>query len=303
MPWPRITGRGRALGLVALVLLIASGCAVRLAYENTDRLARWVVGDFVTMNDAQRARFDAGVREVWDWHRRTQLPRYADFFDAMQIVLADGTTADEIQAIVNTVIEWALEIEQQALPVAVDLLTSLSDAQVGALARRLSEDNARMAKSQREQTLAQSQREWVEETAGRFSRFSGRLSRDQRAYLVRQSVRYLPESELWAAYRARWQANLLQLLDIRDDRARFAAGFANLAASRENYYGEELTHVFANNRALAGEATAWLVNSMSSRQQDRFLARLDTLAADFRSLTSESVDESTLQTFCDLIEC
>ncbi len=303
MPRHRFAARGRALALVALVLVVTAGCAVRLAYENTDRLARWFVGDFITMDDAQRARFDAGVREVWDWHRDTHLPRYADFFDAMQIVLADGTTAAEIQAIVNTVIDWALEIEQQAMPVAIDLLTSLSDTQVGALARRLSEDNARMAKSQREQTLAQSQREWVRETASRFSRFSGRLSRDQRTYLDRQSVGYLPESVLWAEYRARWQADLLKLLEIRDDRASFAAGFADLSANRERYYGEELVHVFANNRALAGEATAWLVNSMSRRQQDRFLARLDSLAADFRSLTSAAGDESTMEAFCEVIVC
>jgi len=293
----------RGLVLGALVLSVCAGCAVRLAYDNVDRLARWFANDFVSMDDAQRATFDVGVAEVWAWHRREHVPRYADFFDAVQSVLADGTDRAEIEAIVNTVIGWAMEIEQQSLPVTIDLLVSLNDAQVAALGRRMTESNDELAEDERGRTLEQSRRTWQKETASRFSRFSGRLTAAQTAYLADQSVRYLPDTVLWAEYRARWQADLMKLLEARADRERFAAGFRELSASRERYYGVELTQVWGNNRALGAEVAAWLVNSMTNPQRVRFDDRLAELAADFRSLGDPDAPAPAPEDLCVVLTC
>lgn len=292
----------RAILLVVLPLLVG-GCAVRLAYDNVDRLARWAVSDYVAMTEAQRSRFDAQVRELWDWHRRDHLPRYADFLEALPAALADGTDATEIEAIVNRVVDWALEIERASRPLAVDLLTSLSDAQVDALGRNLRESNERLARTEARQTLAQSQRTWQKDTASRFSRFSGRLTADQRAYLTRQSLRYQPDTVLWAAYRARWQADLLGLLAEREDRAAFAAAYAALSDRREAYQGEELTAVWASNRALAAEVSAWLIDSLTPRQRDRFDGALLALADDFRALAGGQADpdDELAEDLCGLV--
>lgn len=297
-------GKNRLRGavLAGLLLLLTTGCAVQLAYDNVDRLARWFASDFVSMDESQRVQFDAGVAEVWAWHRRTHIPRYADFFDALPSVLADGTNAAEIEAIVNAVIEWALEIEQQSLPVTIELLTSLSDEQVGALRTRMAESNDEIAEDEREQTLEQSRREWKKQTASRFSRFSGRLTRAQDAYLAEQSARYLPDTVLWAEYRGRWQADLMQLLEHRSDRERFATGFRDLSSSRERYYGAELNAVWDNNRALAADVTAWLINSLSAPQRIRFNDELASLAAEFREISG--ADGATPTDVCGpVIEC
>jgi hypothetical protein len=237
------------------------------------------------MDEAQRARFDQGVLEVRDWHREAHAPRYAAFLEALPSVLDDGSSAAEIEAIVNTVIDWALEIERQSLPVAIELLASLTDEQVAALGRRMAESNERLAKDERGQTLEESRRAWQKDTASRFARFSGRLTAAQTAYLAEQSVRYLPDTVLWAEYRSRWQADLMKLLEGRADRDGFAEAFRTLAANRERYYGAELTQVWANNRALAAEVTAWLINTRSPQQRNRFNERLADLASEFRSIS------------------
>jgi len=294
----------RVLVFPLLLALLVGGCTVRLAYNNVDRLARWAISDYISMDDVQRQRFDAGVLELWAWHRATHLPRYADFFDALQSLAVNGTDADEIEAIVNTIVDWALEIEEQAHPLAVDLLTSLSEEQVAALARRMRESNDRLARDERRQTLEQSRRGWQRETANRFSRLAGRLTGPQRAYLAQQSVRYQPDTELWAAYRERWQADLLELLAFRADRAYFESGYRALSANREQYYGAELAAVWANNRALAAEVTAWLINDMTGRQRSRFRSRLEGLAADFRQLSTGTDEDDDADEFCTVvIEC
>jgi Family of unknown function (DUF6279) len=273
------------LGGLAVVLLLG-GCAVQLAYDNVDRLARWFVGDYIALSDTQRVTFDQGVLGVWDWHRDAHLPRYADFLDALRTSLGDGTDVAEIEAIVNTVIGWAEEIQERSLPIAIELLVSLSDAQVAELRQRFAADNAELAGEELGESVEDSQRRWQREMASRMSRFTGKLTPAQEDYVAAQSVRYLPERVLWAEYRGRWQADLLRLLAERADAERFDAAFRVLAASRENYYGSELTQVWERNRALSSEVTVWLLNDLTPTQRRRMDERLGDLALELRELAS-----------------
>ncbi len=278
--------------IVALLLMVAllSGCSVKLAYNNLDRLARWSVNDYVNLNDAQRAYFDDAVDELLYWHRVDHLPRYASFLDALQTSFADGTDEQELQSVVNTVLAWGEEIQDRALPVAVELLGSLEDEQVAVLARRLEESNVELAEPEAGRSLEEAQAEWAAEFEERFARFSGRLTGAQRAYLERQSVRYVPELELWADYRRRWQADLLELLESRRDLEKLETGLVTLAAERESYFGEEFAAVYERNIALTREVSVWMINALTPRQQDRFFGRLEALAADFRELSGQAPD-------------
>jgi hypothetical protein len=125
-----------------------------------------------------------------------------------------------------------------------------------------------------------------------MSRFTGRLSREQRDYLAAQSVRYVPQFGLWADYRRRWQADLLRIIhEKREDPEVFAAAFSELTARREDYYGEELQAVFDANEKLAKEITVWLLNNLTDKQRERFYTRVDDLATTFRELAEEAPDE------------
>ena len=277
----------RTIAGALAVLLLLGGCAVQLAYDNVDRLARWFVGDYIALSETQRFRFDQGVVDVWDWHRDAHLARYADFLEALRTSLADGTDVAEIDAIVNTVIGWAEEIEARSLPTAIELLSSLSDAQVTELRRRLAAGNGELAEEEMGESIEDSQRRWQREMTSRMSRFTGRLTSAQEDYLAAQSVRYLPERALWAEYRGRWQADLLRLLDDRADAERFEAAFRVLAARREDYYGSELTQIWEHNRALSSEVTAWLLNDLTATQRRRMDERLSDLVLELRELASK----------------
>ncbi|MFM7120004.1 MAG: DUF6279 family lipoprotein [Gammaproteobacteria bacterium] len=280
----------RRLAAGVLALFVLTGCAVQLAYDNVDRLARWFTSDFIDMNPAQQAQFDAGVASVWSWHRADHLPRYVDFLDATRRSLADGTDPEEIEALVNTVIGWAEEIESRSLPVAIDLLASLDEQQVGALRQRLAASNAKLADEEQGESLEASRTRWRKDTSRRFAQFVGPLTDPQKRYIDTQSVRYQPEQALWAEYRGRWQADLIRLLAARTDRPRFDDDFRLLAARREAYYGTELEAVWENNRSLSGEVAAWLLNNLTERQRARLDERLADLADELRALTDTPTD-------------
>lgn len=274
----------RRLAGLCLLLAAMGGCSVQFAYNNVDRLARWSVDDYLDMDDAQRAYFDAAFERLWTWHRYDHLPRYAEFLEALVVILDDGTTDAEMQQLVDVVVGWAGEIEERALPVAVEMLASLSDAQVARLRRTMEERNVEIAEPELGVSLDRAQQGWVNEFSERFTQFSGRLNGAQRRYLEAQSIRYLPERVLWADYRRRWQRDLLALLEGREDVAAFDRGLRDLAANREGYYGAELAGVFDSNERLVKDASVWMLNHLTPRQQSRLFERLADLAEDLRSL-------------------
>jgi hypothetical protein len=272
--------------LALLLLLAASGCSVQLAYNNLDRLARWSLSDYVDMDSAQRAYFDTAFDDLWVWHRASHLPQYADFLETVAVRFADGTSAAEMQRLVDRVVAWAEEVQERAMPATVGMLASLSDAQVEALASTLAERNREVAEPELDVPLEEIRALWQEEFTERFTRFSGRLTSVQRAYLSSRAEDYLPERVLWAEYRERWQGDLLALLQYRDDPEAFERGLRELIAHRELYYGPELNAIYEHNVVLLRETSVWLVNSLTDRQRQRFADRLTDLADDFRQLAA-----------------
>jgi hypothetical protein len=270
--------------LLPVLVLCTSGCSVQLAYNNLDRLARWSVSDYVTLDEPQRRYFDAAVHDLWVWHRRSHLPSYAQWLE--ELTLDQPLDEADMQRLVDQAVEWANDIAGRAVPIAAELLASLSDEQVARLARALAESNQKLADEELGITLAEAQRNWQKETGDRFSQFSGRLTGAQNAYLAEQSIRYIPQQVLWADYRRRWQADLLALLAYRHEAADFARAFEQLVANQSLYYGGELTAIVNSNRQLTREVSVWLISSMTDRQKQRFGDRLQGFADDFRTLAA-----------------
>jgi hypothetical protein len=291
------------LWLLPWLLLASSACSVQIAYNNLDRLARWQVADYVSMDDEQRRFFDAAVHDLLLWHRSEHLPQYATWLDGLQLEGPARVTDADMQSLVDQVVAWATEIGDRAIPIAAELLASLSDEQVGRLAQALEESNRKLAEEELGLSVEAAQQAWAKATGDRFAQFSGRLTKAQRDYLLRSSVGYMPQQVLWADYRRRWQADLLGLLARREDTAAFGRAFEQLVANQPRYYGSELTAIMDANRRLTVEVSVWLMNNLEDRQRQRFNARLAGLAEDFRVLAEGSPRRRPADPLLCLVTC
>jgi len=278
--------------LLVIVVLAGSGCSVKLMYNNLDRFARWGMSDYVDMTPAQREYFDAEMAEFLYWHRTTQLPLYADLLDALGPTFADGATVAEVRGVGDEMFVWYEAIERRLVPVGVEMMLSLSDEQVAALPEKLAKDNEELAEDEEGLTVEEARERWQREYADGFARFAGRLNKAQKAYLAEQSVHYIPQYDLWADYRRRWQADVLALIrDGRADPEAFDKAFRGLLAARKPvYYGDELTAVFDRNERHYQEVTVWMLNSLTDKQKETFNTRVQELAEAFRELVAEAPD-------------
>lgn len=290
-------------GLIVCLLAFASGCSVKMMYNNADRFARWAVNDYIQMDDAQEAYFSAEVDAIHYWHRTSELPLYADYLDSLPAAFDEEISEHDVQEVFDTFYGWWEVFERKGLPFVTEMILSLSDEQVARLPERLEEDNERFAEDELGKPLDEVQAEWRKQYVDTMSRFSGRLTKEQKAYLDAQSVRYVPQFELWADYRARWQADLMDLLrSKRQDPEVFTEAFVAIAENRESYYGEELAAVFDANEKLAREVTAWLINNLTGKQRERLYERIGELADTFRELAAEVPDEIPRSGGC-LVTC
>ena len=277
--------------LVLLCLIATSGCTVKLAYNNLDRLVRWQVGDLVKMNELQRAYFDAELDRLLYWHRTTQLEEYAAGLERFSGVMAQEVELADIERVIEEALLWGQRVEDRTLSMMTPLLISLTDDQILELSEGFARSNEEFAEDEIGVSDAQAQARWRERVEDMMKFFSGRLNREQRDFLAAQSVRYQPEYVLWSEYRTRWQAALLDALEGRAQRERFAAQLRELADDRERFYGDEFSAVSEANEALGREVLVGLLARLSDRQTQRFREKLGSLAGDFRELAQAPVDE------------
>jgi hypothetical protein len=290
--------------LLLLSLVLQAGCGVKLMYNTLDRFARWGISDYVDLTDAQRDYFDAEVAKLLYWHRTQHLPQYADLIEALALSVGDGTDMSDIQRISEWMFLWYEEIEVRLVPIAVEVMLSLDDEQVSELPRRLERDNERLEEDEAGLSPLELQRRWQREYRDGFERLVGKLNSSQQAYLATQSLEYIPQYSLWADYRRRWQADVLQLIrSERDDPRAFEASFRSLVAARiPVYYGAELTEVFKRNERQYQEVTVWLLNNLTDKQSEKLQSRLLELASAFRELTDEADDQAPATSVC-LVRC
>jgi len=273
--------------VLLVVLGMCSACSVKFAYNNVDRLVRWQVGDYFDLDAEQKAYLQTQVQALLAWHRVNHLPQYAQYLDGLAIQLSDGVSETQIAGIFDQFLVWGYEIEDKAMPTTVQLLASLSDEQVEALPDKLEKSNLEISEDELGLNLAQIQTGWADDFEDVMERFTGRLDREQRAYIDRRASTYVPERVLWAEYRRRWQVDLLALLERRQH-DEFAQQFRALSKAREDYYGKEYTSISEQNIALGREIAAHVLSNLSDKQSARFTQSLQDLAEDFQELAAQA---------------
>jgi hypothetical protein len=264
--------------------VLLGGCSIKFAYNNADRFIRWQINDYLDLTSEQRRYLEREIDTTLAWHRKTHLPMYADYLEALPERFSDEVTPEMIQELFDQLFTWGAEVEAKAMPAMVYILQSLSDEQLADLPRRLEKDNVELAEDEVDGTLVENQDQWADSMRDMLSRFVGRLSEDQRTYIEIRSRGYTPERVMWAEYRRRWQVDLLRLLELRNE-ADFGARIEEHVNAREAYYGE-YAMVSEANEELGREIAAYVFSSMSARQRDRFTETIEDLSQDFRELAA-----------------
>jgi hypothetical protein len=206
-------GRWRWIIGVALAVLLA-GCSVfRLAYGQAPTLAYWWIDGYADLDDAQSEKLRDGLDRWFDWHRRTELPRYAELLTrAQREVMEPRLTTEQLCA-------WRDEAQRrldaaldEATPMTATLMLSLTPEQIRHMERKLAKDGQELERDFAQPDRAERAKASFKRTLERYENLYGKLDDAQRTRLGELLAASPFDANRWLAERERRNRDLMAML-------------------------------------------------------------------------------------------
>lgn len=270
----------RNTALILAFAFVLAGCSsTKMAYRYADRGIVWWVEDYISLTDGQKQQLNTDIRKLRQWHCSAELPRYRAWLDELESDLSEkqldpATVAYHQQRLFG----FFPDLLRQAIPVATNLLVSLSAEQVKELAENMAESHREMTEEFLADTPEATAEARAERTAERVERWLGNLNQKQRLVIENWSADRGTQTQIWLQGRRNWQLALLDLLERRSE-PRFPAELENLIVNSEEFRGKAYEAMMAESRA----AMSSLMQDLIKAGDDSALAHLQNRVADLRS--------------------
>ena len=283
---PRICAR---FWLVACVMLLASCSSTKMAYELLDWVAMWKIDRMVPLKSQQRSQVKDDIHAIHEWHRATQLPRYADYLEDLQKRLDPvSVTAEQIHAETDQIQLMVDDILERAIPKAAVTISGLTDEQVAALLENITEERQEYIDENIKPGEKKRRAKSAQEVKDHFRRFLGRLSDEQEKWIDDWSKQLVPYTELVAEQQILWQEHLAKYLALRENRQLLEQGLHDLMLYRTDDWNAELQEAADTNQVLSYALIAKVLNNASAKQKEHLTKRLNGYIADFRQLAAKN---------------
>lgn len=276
---------------ITLLLLVTAGCSmVRLGYGQFDTIAGWMAHEYFDLEPAQRDNFSQRFERLHAWHRREQLPEYAQFLAEARTRAQRGLQASDMVWLFDGIKSRYALIAARAAPDAADLLVSLSAAQIDHLGKELDQANRKFLKENHtRETLAARRQHQQRNTLKQLRDWIGPLSDAQEVKVVALLQQVPLTDALRHEDRLRRQREFLALLDTRSgDRAAFARRVSDWLVHWERGRSPELTRGFEESWKRRAEFYAAVDKMLTAEQRTHLTHRLQDFIDDFRQLSARN---------------
>jgi hypothetical protein len=277
---------GRCFRLLCVLLLAASaaGCA-KLFYNRLDTLAAWYVGNLVSLDDQQSADLRTWLGETLEWHRQSELGRYATFLRELSSQMGQPSGRDAYDRTFERVEGFVEDFTARTAPQATHLLLELSPAQVEELLTNLEEKSNERSEDERDAIQGGTwQTKQIKNTQRQVKRWTGAITEEQKL-LVREMAQHIqPTTPEWLESQRQWRAALRDAFSNRDDAEE---RILQLLREPDTQWTAQYKSKEASNREQFLSLLTALDASLTAAQRERMQRELTTLAERLEELTEE----------------
>ncbi len=275
---------------VLVVLLCLQGCStIKLGYQQLPNLSYWWLDSAVSFSDAQSTQTKEALSQLHRWHKREELPAYADLLQRLAAQSAEPIQAAQVCAVWTDIDKAMDRTLRQTVRTAAPVAMALGPEQLSHLNQYWIGKN----KDWDKEWLQGSPSERLERRLGkaleRFSDFYGSLTPAQTAMVKAQLQQSVWTPEWGQRDRLRKQQDLLATLQKASQSN--AAALPQVEADLWGVWERWLTPPDAAGRAVVQKMIqqgcdnlALLHNSASSEQRLRAARRLRAYEQDLRDL-------------------
>jgi hypothetical protein len=282
----RPTILGRCLRLLCVLLLAAgaTGCA-KLIYNRLDSLAAWYVGSLVSLDDQQASTLRAWLAQTLEWHRESELGRYATFLRELSSDVAQPAGRVDYQRALERVQGFANDFTAQTAPQAAHLLLELSPAQVEEFLANLEEKSEERSQENREALRNGTwQTKQIKNTQRQVKRWTGSVTEEQKLLVREMSQHIQPTTTDWLESQRQWRAALQDAFSNRDTAEE---RILQLLREPDTQWTAQYKTKEASNREQFLSLLTALDASLTPAQRERMQRELTNLAERLEALTEE----------------
>jgi len=279
----RVLGQGLVLAVLAATLWACT--APQIAYERLDWLASWRLGQYVDLKSAQESRFESEFKQLWDWHRATELAGYGRDLRELARQTQAPMNAEEVREWASRAGQHTRRLVERAAPPACELIATFDDAQRDSMLRRIDSDIQDDVDEYLEPPLEEVRKNARKRLRKSLVRWVGDLDPKQEAMVETWAEHRPKRYAQWIAERRRWRDRLAATLDRRSSPA-FCGELKTLLLPEEE--GQDQDLVNQDNAQTWFALLASLSTTLGEEQRAHLRAQLLELATDFEALQKKA---------------
>lgn len=272
--------------MLVLCGLLLPGCAmVQTVYSHLDTFAAYKADEYFELDPVQKHDFKVRFDRLHEWHRRQELPEYANFLTQVGARLQKQPTREDIIWVADGLKARYRIMVRRATPDAAAMLTTIRADQLAPLQRQWDEDNRKFTREHRlRASMDERKRARAERALDEIRKWTSNLTAEQERRITALSDQMPAIADLRLQDRVRRQREFRQLLDSRTS--------PDFPKRLERYL---LDWESGRNPEYERAMTAWwdkridyfiaLYDILTPQQRASVLRRLQTYIDDFNQLS------------------
>ena len=278
----------RKTWLVIILGILLAGCsATRLLYNQLDWGIVWYLNGFFSLTGEQKDALRESVERNLEWHRKTQLPKYAEFARALDRDIAGEVTVELLDRRNKEIIAFWDEFVLQTVPDVAAFFQLLDQDQIDEFLVNLEEENSELWDEYAGETPEERVERRERSAIRGMRRVIGGLDDEQKELIRSHLGRMVDVADEWMVGRRLWQTEFVGLIKSRPPEPYFSDRLADLMLDPNQFDDPEYRRKVEQNRQVTLVMMTELVNQMNDEQRARFSKRLNGYAADFDLLSAQ----------------
>jgi hypothetical protein len=289
-PFPR-RDRLRRLILATAVVALTACSAMKLGYQQGDRLAYWWIDNYVDVSASQEPPTRDAIARFFAWHRKDQLPEITGLLRQAKSDVQQPVSVSAVARIRDNAQRLARVAFDRSTPDVADLLLMLTPDQIARMEKKFADANAKYRKKYLRPDPAAREEARFDKVMDYARLVYGRFSSDQEATIRRAMVPVVQGTEAryaekvkreqeWLALARQVQADHPPKAQVVDMLKRYGDHWQNPPARERNVRYE------ANNEAGLALAVT-IANLTTPEQKAHAVQRFQTWIDDANSLMGE----------------
>jgi hypothetical protein len=282
---------GRALFIILLVATAISGCSsnsliIRFMYGQMDNNLNQRLLAYADFNSLQEQEIQQAVDDFFAWHRRSELPRYAELLGQIENQIKAGSINQQFILDRMTQVRVLAEVGFSHSPIAASatFLRNLSDQQVSQIAEHFAQQDKEFFEWLEQRKKKDNKDTRVKSITKNMARLGIYLNQSQQEIIAEGLDRYeggpVERFEVWS----RWETMFVEILEHRSEE-----GFKSRITAHLNAYQSQMRLAYPEREQRNRENSAGIIDQVIENfDQQQIQAFTNKLAQARKTLLSIS---------------